>query len=655
MNLSETATTGRADPPEKTHGKSVEFEDLLLSEGLVTEEQLTRARRVSARLQEPKSVGELLVDLGQLTRSEHDRLVRLYRSKLGIARVLFENAILDEEGLARYDAMKSGNPNRSERDILLGEGLVTEEQYLRALSAKHEIPFLEPDISLVDIALLTKVSVPYLLRQKAMPLRVVDGHLNVVMSDPLDAALIDELERTYGITVKPCAAVKAKIEEALRALERGRDTTKVEAATELNYKDVEEMPQDEDAGEGAVTIVDHLLSKAIETGASDLHIEPMETKVRARVRVDGVLHHLTDLPNDFAPRILSRIKVIAHMDIAERRLHQDGRFFVSADGRDVDIRVSSYASVFGETLVLRLLDRRRGLIPLDDLGFESRILAMLREIVLRSSSGLVLITGPTGSGKTTTMYSFVDFTRDDSLKVISCENPVEYVLDGTTQCSVNEKSGPNFTDSLRAIVRQDPDIIVVGEIRDGRTAELATESALTGHKVFSTFHTEDGVATVIRLLEMKVEPFLVASTLACIIAQRLVRRTCEACRRPVEPSKRDLRFLGLNRDYLRGVPLLEGAGCPKCGGTGYVGRIGIHEVLLLDDDFRDAILRRASSRDLRELAKRIPGFLTLEEDGLLKVAAGRTTLSELADNVLRDTDLRDIATIREVAALRRGR
>jgi type IV pilus assembly protein PilB len=300
-----------------------------------------------------------------------------------------------------------------------------------------------------------------------------------------------------------------------------------------------------------------------------------------------------------------------------------------------------------------LLDRRRGLIPLDALAFEPRILATLREIVLRSSSGLVLITGPTGSGKTTTMYSFVDFTKDETLKIISCENPVEYVLDGTTQCSVNEKSGPTFADSLRAIVRQDPDVIVVGEIRDGTTAELATEAALTGHKVFSTFHTEDGVATVIRLLEMKVEPFLVASTLACVIAQRLVRRICPNCRRPVEPSKKDLRFLGLNRDYLRGVPLLAGAGCPECGGTGYKGRMGIHEVLLLDDDFRDAILQRAPSKDLRRIAKTIPGFLTLQEDGLLKVAAGYTSLSEIADNAPRDRDLRDLPTIRDVAAMRR--
>jgi type IV pilus assembly protein PilB len=638
-----------------TQEQSSALEDLLLAEGLINEDQLLRARRVAARLQDSKSIGEVLVDLGQLTRSEHDRVIRLYRSKLGVAHILLEDRILDAKGLAQYQAMRTQDPGADDRDLLVDGGVVTEEQYLKALCEKDDIPYVEPDISLVDTALLTKVSIPYLVRQHALPLRVVEGHLNVVMSDPLNAGLLDELERTYGQPIRPCAAVAAKIEEALRTLERVRGPGGAEVPTSLRYKDVQDMPQDDEAGEGAVAIVDHILSQAIQMGASDLHIEPLENKIRARIRVDGVLRHLTDLPGDFAPRILSRVKVLARMDIAERRLHQDGRFFVDADGRDVDIRVSSYASVFGETLVLRLLDRRRGLVPLDNLGFEPRILGLLREVVLRTSSGLVLITGPTGSGKTTTMYSFVDFTRDDTLKVISCENPVEYVLDGTTQCSVNEKSGPTFADSLRAIVRQDPDIIVVGEVRDRTTAELATESALTGHKVFSTFHTEDGVATVVRLLEMKVEPFLVASTLTCVIAQRLIRRICEHCRRPVEPSKKDLRYLGLDRDYLRGVPLLAGAGCPECGGTGYKGRMGIHEVLLLDDDFRDAILQRASSRDLRRIAKTIPGFLSLQEDGLLKVAAGQTTLAEIADNSPRDSELRSMPTIKEIATLRRAR
>jgi type IV pilus assembly protein PilB len=311
--------------------------------------------------------------------------------------------------------------------------------------------------------------------------------------------------------------------------------------------------------------------------------------------------------------------------------------------------------MFGETIVMRLLDRRRGLVPLQDLTFAPRVLATLRDVVLRTSSGLVLVTGPTGSGKTTTLYSFVDYVNDPSLKVISCEDPVEYVLDGVTQCSVNSKTGPTFPDSLKAIVRQDPDIVIVGEVRDGVTASLAIEAALTGHKVFSTFHTEDAVGAIVRLLDMGVEPFLVASTLAGIVAQRLVRRVCPACAKSAEPSREDVRYLGLDRADISGAPFMAGAGCPKCHGSGFKGRLGIHEVLLPDDDFRDAVLRRAASKELRGLARQLPAFLTLQEDGLLKAMTGITTLGEIAANAPRDSNARRPAALQEIASVGRLR
>jgi len=628
------------------------FEDLLLKEGLVTEEQLKRAHRVISRMQHPRPVGEVLVEMGQLARSEHERILRLYRSQLSIPNILREEGALDDAKLERYEKLKADHPEQSERELLVGSDLVTEEQFLKALAIKHDIPYIEPDVSLVDMKLLDKVSISYLIRNQALPFRISDGHLNVIMADPLNSDLVQDLERTYHMPVRVCTAPSRKIVDALKTLERLKDSGE-EITTTLEYHEIHEAPATDDSSEGAIRIVDHLIYEAIKMGASDLHIEPMRSKVRVRVRVDGVLRHLTDLPVDFTPRVISRVKILASMDIAERRLHQDGRFFVRTDGRDVDIRVSSYASISGETLVLRLLDRRRGLIPIDSLGFEPRVLNTLREIVLRASSGLILITGPTGSGKTTTMYSFVDYINDETIKVITCENPVEYVLEGTTQCSVNEKTGPTFTDSLKAIVRQDPDVIVVGEIRDSVTAQMAAEAALTGHLVLATFHTEDSVAAVIRLLELGLEPFLVSSTLRCVVAQRLVRKICRNCIRPGKYTRRDLRYLGLTSEDLSGIPIMEGAGCAKCGGTGYKGRTGIHEVLLLDDDFRDAVLRKAPSKELRAAARKIKGFLTLQEDGMLKVVASITTLSEIADNVPRDPDARPVAMIREVAAMRR--
>jgi len=641
-------------PSTTTPSEGTDLETLLVAQSLVTDEQIVRARRIIGRLQNPLPVGEVLIELGQIARSELERVVKAHRSTLSLAQILHQDGVLKDRGLIAYQEAKAMTPALSDRDILLGQKIVTEEQFLQALRTKFDIPYVEPEVSLVDASLINKVSLPYLIRNRILPFRIADGCLTAIMADPLDVGLIHEIERLYSLPVKPCGAPSEKIVEALETLDRLRHSDGEEVTTTLQYRDMKEMPEDDESGEGAIKIVDYLLYQAIAAGASDLHIEPVQSKLRVRQRIDGVIHKLTDLPADFGARIASRVKVLGGMDIAEHRLHQDGRLFVKADGREIDVRVSTYVSMFGETLVLRLLDRARGLMPLDSLGFEPRILSMLRDIVLRASSGLVMVTGPTGSGKTTTMYSLIDYINDDTLKVITCENPVEYVLDGTTQCSVNEKIGPTFADSLRAIVRQDPDVIVVGEIRDTLTANLAAEAALTGHKVLATFHTEDAVTAIIRLLELGVEPFMVSSTLSCVIAQRLVRRICDHCRKAGEYSKKDLRFLGLSDAELRSLPVCEGAGCPACSQTGYRGRAGIHEVMLLDDDFRDAILRRCSSRELRALAKNLPGFMTLQEDGILKVVAGTTTLSEIADNVPRDPGARPLAVMQEVAQIRRA-
>ncbi len=540
----------------------------------------------------------------------------------------------------------------TDRDLLVDSGLVPEETFLRALCAKEEIPFVEPDVALIQRRLLNRTSLPFLKKNLVVPFRVIDGVLSLIMADPLDLELQQEFERIYGKSVQPSCAPSEKILDVLEKLKRLRDGIDSERITTLKYREIREVSEDDEDGEEVIRLVDFLLFKAIKIGASDLHIEPKQSKVFVRVRVDGTLRRLTDLPPEFAERLVSRIKILAGVDIAERRLHQDGRIFVKVDGREIDFRVSTYASMFGETIVLRVLDRNRGLLPLDRLGFEPGIFRQLRDYVLRASSGLILVTGPTGSGKTTTMYSFVDSMIDGTVKAISCEDPVEFVLEGVTQCSVNEKTGPTFADSLRAMLRQDPDIIIVGEIRDMKTASLAVEAALTGHKVLATFHTEDSVTAVVRLLEMGVEPFLVASTLKCILAQRLVRRICPGCRRPADPTRRDLRFLDLSRQEVKNLTLMSGAGCEECGYTGHKGRGGLHELLIPDDDFRDAILRRVSSRELRSMAKKLPGFLTLQEDGLLKATDGVTSLFEVAEHVPRDSSARTLAELQELASRR---
>ncbi|MFQ5718658.1 MAG: GspE/PulE family protein [Acidobacteriota bacterium] len=645
MPESRPATTSVDDTPD--------LESFFVSSGFITEAQIERARRIARRLDKPRTIGEILVDLGQLPRAAHDHLVQQFRSRLTLAQILQEAGALSPEGAATFAENRRHFPRKTERQLLVESGLVTETAFLPALAAKYDIPTVEPEVALVDTKLLDKASIPYLRRNAILPFRVTDDTLDVIFADPGNRDLIAEMERIFGLPIRPCAAPAEKILEALSTIEQWRITGRPQAKTSLQYREIEDISEDDPSGEGAVRVVDYLLFRAIGNGASDLHIEPRQTKVHVRIRVDGVLQSLTDLPIQFGPRLAARIKVLAGADIAEKRLHQDGRIFVKVEGREVDIRVSTYASMFGETIVLRILDRKHGLLPLESLGFEEKILSALRDVVLRASTGLTLVTGPTGSGKTTTLYSFVDFVNGESQKVITCEDPVEYVLAGVTQCSVNEKTGPTFADSLRAILRQDPDTIVVGEIRDGETAGLAVEAALTGHKVFSTFHTEDSVGAVIRLLEMGVEPFLVASTLAAIVAQRLVRRLCKDCRRTGDARRRDLLFLGMTPRQLAGLSVLEAVGCDNCGQSGFAGRVAIHEVLIPDDDFRDAVLRHAPSRELRSLAKKLPQFLTLQEDGLLKTVAGSTTLSELADNSPRDTAARDLAALRNIACTRR--
>jgi type IV pilus assembly protein PilB len=632
-----------------------ELEKLLVSAGLVTEEQVARARRMSSHLRKPMRPGEILVETGHIARAEYERVVRMHRSMLTIAGILREQSSLDDEGLRRFDELRAEFPERDDRALLVTAGLVTEEQFLQGLAIKHDITYVVPDPGLVDTMLLDKVSLPFLQRHRLLPLRMADGVLIAAMADPLDPDALAELERAYKVKVKPCAATEANVLETLKTLAQLKSGRGQGEEQRVQYFEASAGEEESSTNaEGAVATLDYLLMRAVQMRASDVHVEPFEGRVRVRVRVDGVLQNLTDLPVAFGPQVTSRIKVLADCDIAERRLHQDGRFFVKVDGREVDVRVSSYASVFGETVVLRLLDRQRGLLALEHLGLEPRTLQGLRETALRTSSGLLLVVGPTSSGKTTTLYSFVDFVNEPSVKTISCEDPVEYVLQGVTQCSVNSKSGPTFADSLRAIVRQDPDIIVVGEIRDQITAGMAVEAALTGHKVFSTFHADDTVGATVRLNDMGIEPFLVASTLCGIVAQRLVRRVCPVCRRPVTVSREDLRFLGLERSDLEGVTFVEGEGCTACQGTGYKGRSGIHEVLLPDDDFRDAILRRSSSRELRQLARTLPAFLTLEESGLLKAMAGQTTLSEIVANAPHSTGTRKPAELREIAGTLRN-
>ena len=605
----------------------------LLTEGLVTEDQLSKARKLLDQLEGRKTVGEVLVEMNWVSGPRLDEFARRHRS---IGEILIARRLVTEHDVASARELQRQSAPRSKRlgETLIEMGVIEERHVVEALADKFKLPMFDPDITHIDVELVRQVSLKYLRRQTALPIRIEDGQLQLLVADPTMTHFVEEIARLFNCTVSLALATSAVILQKLElidALLRSKDAG-IADYQKVKYHTIEAQSQ---AGEDRVVqMVDQLIRAAIDEGASDVHLEPMANKLRVRYRIDGVLVHKVDFPRDYTPRIISRIKILADADVAERRKHQDGRIFVKTDKQEIDIRASFYATVFGENVVLRILNKA-SLIGLQELGFAPNILRLYSEDVLAAPSGITLITGPTGSGKTTTLYSSIDFCNDPTVKIITCEDPVEYVIDGISQCSINEKIGLGFNETLKSIVRQDPDIIVIGEIRDKFSADIAVQSALTGHKVFATFHTEDSVGALVRLINMEIETSLIASTIGAVLAQRLVRKVCASCRMKYEPEDRVLRRFGLTRDELDNFTMVRGKGCSNCNFTGYRGRVGIYELLVPNVDIRDAILQKRTMQQIRELSLDLCSLCTMQEDGMVKALRGVTTLEEVLENAPR--------------------
>ena len=544
--------------------------------------------------------------------------------------------ILVQERLTTPDVIEQALARARTTGERLGEALVAlgavrAENVLRALARQQGLPFLGRDELPSPLPIVKNLSPKYLRQYAVCPVSVEGGVLTVATAEPLNPVVADDLRQSTGLAVK---VVVSPADAILEAIDRTYDG----AASPLQR--IVEGMEDERGAEGeedvnqlrdmafeapVVRLVNLLIENAIGAEASDIHIEPFEDTLRIRYRLDGILFEQEAPPRRLQAAVTSRIKLMAEMNIAERRLPQDGRIRVTLRDRRVDIRVSTIPTVHGESIVMRLLDRQSVFLSLEKLGFAPAMLGRF-EALIKRPHGIILVTGPTGSGKTTTLYGALDKINSPDRKIITVEDPVEYQLKGVNQIPVKPKIGLTFATGLRHIVRQDPDVILIGEIRDLETAEIAIQASLTGHLVFSTLHTNDAPGAITRLQDMGVEPYLVASTLEAVLAQRLVRRICAACRVSDTPSAADLSALGL--EVAAGTTLWRGRGCDECRATGYRGRTAIYELFAVTEEARSLILRRAPSRDIRRVAVE-GGMVTLRLDGWAKACDGVTTVEEI--------------------------
>jgi type IV pilus assembly protein PilB len=528
-------------------------------------------------------------------------------------------------------------------DTLVSMGYLTQRDKWRCLAEQWGVEFVELDTYPIDEEVVKLVGQEICRRYKAIPLSRNKGRVVVAMKEPNDIYAIDNIRLIVGSDVEPVLAEEEDIletiarhfahdgsaQEAMQNVLRGIDVDNIELASNADTTgDEPSMERLRELVDEApvVRLANLILSQAVGDGASDIHIEPTREGVRVRYRVDGILQEAMSLPKKVQASLISRIKIMASMDIAEKRAPQDGRISLIIEGKQWDFRVSTLPNVFGEKVVLRILDKSSISIGLHRLGIMPKTLELFENLIQRTY-GIILVTGPTGSGKSTTLYSVLSKLNSAEKNILTIEDPVEYELAGITQVGVNPRAGLTFAAGLRCMLRQDPNIIMVGEIRDSETALIAVEAALTGHLVLSTLHTNDAPGAVARLLDMGVEPFLIASAVCGVVAQRLARQICPKCKTSYQPPMDAVRRLGLSTENTQGVKFYRGRGCDHCKNTGYKGRIGIYELMAINDEIRELTLERASSHKIKEAATR-NNMISLKSDATEKVLLGMTTLEE---------------------------
>ncbi len=513
--------------------------------------------------------------------------------------------------------------------VLLDQDAITEDQLARAIGERYGLDHLDLTIFTIDMAAANLIDSSAAKRYEAVPVAYADDKraLVVAMADPANVLAVDDIAMLTRLDVRPAVASREDIATLVARLDRFGDSVREAVDEDVEEDDGEVVELHESADDAPIVkLVNSIIAQAAERGASDIHFEPDGRELRVRFRIDGVLSVSTTIPQRMVAGVVSRTKIMAELDIAEKRVPQDGRVSLTVDGRHVDIRVVTLPSVHGESLVMRILDKEQVKLDLDKLGMQEDERKRFEQ-AFSQSYGAVLATGPTGSGKSTTLYAALQQLNTTEKNIITIEDPVEYQLDGVTQVQVNPRAGLTFANGLRSMMRADPDIIMVGEIRDGETAQIAVESALTGHLVLSTLHTNDAPTAITRLIEMGIEPFLVASAIDCVVAQRLARTLCSTCKKRTIVPAQVLRESGFH--VTLDLEAYEPVGCGRCGGMGYKGRLGLYEVMTVTEEIRRLVLARAPADEIAAVAAR-EGMRRLRDDGFEKVKAGLTSLAEVA-------------------------
>jgi len=555
------------------------------------------------------------------------------RQRKSLGESLVEQKLITDEQL-KSAIRESENTNEPLRKVLVKMALVSEEDIVTFFEEQLGIPRIDLRNYLIDAKILSLIPESLAKKYNLIPLFKTGDVLTIATADPLNVVALDDIRIKTKSNIEPAVATESELKNAITqyygiggsiedviksidmktlAIEEGKEEIEPEKLRNL----AEEAP--------IIKLVNLIILQAIRDKASDIHVEPEEANLKVRFRVDGILHEQATIPKQMQAAVLSRIKIMSDMNIATKRIPQDGRFRLNIEGGQIDMRVSSMPTMFGENIVMRLLDTSSILIGLERLGFDEKNLEHFKSLIVRPY-GIILVTGPTGSGKTTTLYSALNTINTPDKNIITIEDPVEYQLKMVRQSQINPKAGLTFATGLRSILRQDPDVIMVGEIRDLETAEISVQAALTGHLVFSTLHTNDAPGSLNRLIDMGVEPFLISSSVIGVVAQRLVRTICSSCKQSYTPSEEVIRDFGA--ELPSNPKFYKGAGCKVCKNSGYKGRLGLFEMLLITDKIRDLILAKTPSSQIKHVAQEA-GMKTLRQDGITKVLAGATTIDEV--------------------------